>query len=604
MASRLADLEKTVVRAKEFSPVNEQPQRDAHVANKPGPMENALYAGPPGHGARGDILVQKGSSSQYFNEMLISKVMKEERCIESVLTPQTSSPGLSVPAPINALGILSTPILSSPPGKFHPLKHQAVKLWNIFTEPVQACAGLKLLHIPTDEVKVFSVIDNPFAAPLEDVALCFAIYFASTASMESAEAERLLGQDIDTALLQFKVGLEQAFAHGDFLDQPTITGLHALAVYVAALRSYSRGKGIWILNGLAIRIAKSLGLHRDGTRLGLSPFQSEIRRRLWWHLLCRDARAGEDYGLESTNSPLLQSDVNLPANINDTDLDPDMKEPPVPRTGWTPMTLSLTNIDHGRTIEKLASLAASSTPSSPPSEETRLQILHAARARTDAWIAVCNPVVPQQLLTRQCALFLLRKVGFVTKLQWILLRQRAGSHEEFATEENLEEALEILDLKMSMGYGVLGQFSWTKRAYPQYNVTMYVLLHLCVKPEGPNVERAWEAVTGFFEGEMRVGDNVGYGPKLSVLAALREKATAVREKIHIRRPGGSLVRDGDHSMGVDCSEDSAEVASLPVNSEVGNSVVDEFGLGTMDDWPDWATLVQDFQLDTSDVFLQ
>ena len=46
------------------------------------------------------------------------------------------------------------------------------------------------------------------------------------------------------------------------------------------MRVYNRGNGIWVLNGLAIRIAESMGLHRDGGQLALSPFQAEIRRRV------------------------------------------------------------------------------------------------------------------------------------------------------------------------------------------------------------------------------------------------------------------------------------------------------------------------------------
>lgn len=537
-----------------------------------------------------------------------------------MLTPQPTCPRPSAPPAFNALGILSSPSASISPSNFHPPNHLAAKLWGIFKEHVEACAGLKLLHIPTDEVKVFSVIANPSVASFEDLALCFAVYFASTVSLDPEETELILGKDKDAALLQFKVGLEQAFAHGDFLDRPTISGLHALAIYVvssiprrntsnksnlhqASLRLHNRGKGIWILNGLAIRIAQSLGLHRDGRKLGLSPFQSEIRRRLWWHLLCRDSRAGEDYGLENTNSPLLLSDVELPANVNDTDLEPTMEDAPAVRPGWTPMTFSLINIELGKTMQRLASLAASSTASSPPSEGLRLQILDKTRSHAEQWLIHCNPVIPQQRLTLYCTRFLLRKLSFVTRLQWILLQQRAGINQDFATEDNLEEALEILGPNLYTEDGLLRQFGWTKRAYPQYHVTMYVLLHLCVKPECEQVERAWDAVEAFFADEMSAGDSVGFGPKLSVLAVLRQKAMAVRNKVQSRRPAGN-VGGGDREVGIDSGEGLVECNNSSAGLE-GNMAGHEFELNpNMDEWPDWATLVQDFQLDTSDVFLQ
>lgn len=149
-----------------------------------------------------------------------------------MLTPQPAYPKPFVAPAFNALGILSSPSPSILPSGCHPPSHLAAKLWNIFKEHVEACAGLKLLHIPTDEVKVFSVIAKPSTASFEDLALCFAIYFASTVSLNPKEAELLLGKTKDASLFQFKIGLEQAFAHGDFLDRPTISGLHALAIYV------------------------------------------------------------------------------------------------------------------------------------------------------------------------------------------------------------------------------------------------------------------------------------------------------------------------------------------------------------------------------------
>jgi hypothetical protein len=97
---------------------------------------------------------------------------------------------------------------------------------------VDGCAGLKLLHLPTDELKVYSTIDNPTDSSFENSAMCFAIYFASTVSLNDEEAQTILGQDKCAHLLNLKAGLEQAFAQGDFLDRPTLTGLHALAIYL------------------------------------------------------------------------------------------------------------------------------------------------------------------------------------------------------------------------------------------------------------------------------------------------------------------------------------------------------------------------------------
>jgi hypothetical protein len=71
----------------------------------------------------------------------------------------------------------------------------AVRLWNIYVTNVDGCAGLKLLHLLTDELKVYSTIDKPTEASFENLALCLAIYFASAVSLDDKEAQAILGQD-------------------------------------------------------------------------------------------------------------------------------------------------------------------------------------------------------------------------------------------------------------------------------------------------------------------------------------------------------------------------------------------------------------------------
>jgi Fungal specific transcription factor domain len=91
--------------------------------------------------------------------------------------------------------------------------------------------------------------------------------------------------------------------------------------------------------GLALRIATSMGLHRDGSEVGHSPFESEIRRRLWWHLMMIDIRSSEDFA--SNPSPYTTNRVRVPANLNDEDMDPNSKIDYTSKIGLTEMSPSL-----------------------------------------------------------------------------------------------------------------------------------------------------------------------------------------------------------------------------------------------------------------------
>ena len=351
---------------------------------------------------------------------------------------------------------------------------------------------------------------------------------------------------------------------------------------------------MWILNGLALRIAHSLGLHRDGTVLGLPPFQTEIRRRLWWHLVSRDSRAGEDYGLENTHSLLLASGVNMPSNLDDTDLHPDMQLLPKAKEGWTTMTFALIKIDLAKTLQMLAAIASSSSPSSPPDEITRAQIIKDANARREKMLVHCNPVIPQHRLTIFYTEFILQKLDFVSKLQWNLLR-RAGSNADFASEQNLVEALDILEPRLQAEDALLQQFAWIRKAYPQYHVVMYVLWHLCVKPEGPSTDRAWGIVEAIFTYERWDETTMGFSPKPAVLVAVKAKAVSLREKL--RRSNVRDARDEQPNSNLGPGEGRAEIEFSPAS--ISDDVGDD-GLGSAggsEDWLDWDAMVQSVQLD-------
>ncbi|KAL9947454.1 hypothetical protein ACHAPW_008473 [Verticillium nonalfalfae] len=346
--------------------------------------------------------------------------------------------------------------------------------------------------------------------------------------------------------------------------------------------------GIWTIVGLVIRAAQSIGLHRDGKLLGLSPFESEIRRRLWWYIVCRDGRAAEDYGLENMRRmpPGCAASIDMPLNLHDSDLYPEMDELPPNRPGWTAMTLSLIGIATVLGWHE----NAQSTPTAR--DGTRSQVIQDIRARAKGYLSRCNPVIPQQRLTMHIADFVLRKLELVTR-QRMQMHAQPGAHEAFATEENLLEAVEILELGATMMTDDrLRPWQWSMRLYPQNHMLLYVLWHLCVCPDGPNRDRIWQAVeTVFSDTEATRAGSVGagdLGSRWAVLTVLKEKAfakragetaasgaTRVQDQIQVATPGG--------------------MDAVGVFTQMGNfDWVDDLQV-----LPDWTTLMKDFQMENT-----
>ncbi|KAF5608523.1 hypothetical protein FPANT_447 [Fusarium pseudoanthophilum] len=532
--------------------------------------------------SRKDFLSHKGSTSQYRNEILVTRVVSEDESIATALATSQHESRALLSSPFDLMGIMSSPCYAQHPSTFHPSKATAIELWNIYLNNVEIILGLKLTHIPTDEVRVYPTIADPARAKFDDLAFCYSIYFAAAVALEDSASFLL---DKSTELQRFKMGIEQAFAHGDFFNRPTLTGLRALAIYLSAIRVHNRGKSVWILNGLVIRVAQSLGLHKDGTQLGLPPFESELRRRLWWHIITRDSRSGEDFGLEDPNDLILTSDVKLPMNINDADIFPEMEEIPVERTEWTSMTFSLINVDLAKAMENLK---AGHPSTSTLSKEGRDKIIQDVHTRVKTRLEKCNPITPHQRLTVHCANYLLRKLDFVTNQQWLLSQKREVS-DSVLKEETLVAALDILEARTAGDDPFLAQFSWAKKVHPQYHVTLYVLWYLCTKPQSPQVERAWRAIDRIFEQEMAF-DFIGCtGAKPAVLRALRTKAETLRKNL-----------DAPTARAV-CSLEPATSTELE-HSEGPLKFIEGFNFDeeAFEDgvpWSSWTLLLQELQAD-------
>lgn len=77
MSSRISDLEKALAKTKDPDCLTKSSQWN-ESGTTTGQLKNALHPVEPSDDrSRGDIVVQKGSSSQYFNEILLSRVIDE-----------------------------------------------------------------------------------------------------------------------------------------------------------------------------------------------------------------------------------------------------------------------------------------------------------------------------------------------------------------------------------------------------------------------------------------------------------------------------------------------------------------------------------------------
>ena len=74
-----------------------------------------------------------------------------------------------------------------------------------------------------------------------------------------------------------------------FPRNPTIAALQAYVIcHIPLIREESERSASFV--SLAFRVGQMLGLHRDPKHFEMGPLEAEVRRRLWWHILHKDAR--------------------------------------------------------------------------------------------------------------------------------------------------------------------------------------------------------------------------------------------------------------------------------------------------------------------------
>jgi hypothetical protein len=129
-----------------------------------------------------------------------------------------------------------------------------------------------------------------------------------------------------------------------------------------------------------------------------------------------------------------------------------------------------------------------------PSESARRAAIDKLQTHIEDYLQHCNPNIPNQRASSLLARLVICKVDFVRRQQG-LVGSDPDNWESHATEENIVDACEILELNLSIQtVDLLEGFRWSFKTYPPYHLLLYMLCHLCVKPIGPSVEHAWTAV--------------------------------------------------------------------------------------------------------------
>ncbi|KAK8035440.1 Bikaverin cluster transcription factor bik5 [Apiospora rasikravindrae] len=387
--------------------------------------------------------------------------------------------------------------------KLHPLPSQIPFIWQIYTENVDPI--VKILHVPTMHGIVRQVrADMSNLAPgLE--ALMFAIYYASITSMEENEVQMNFNTDKARLLDQYRFGTEQALAKANFVNTSDAMVVQAITLYLVVVRRNDSTRFSWTLTGLVIRIAQSLGMHRDGTQFAdLTPFETEMRRRLWWTLVVVDLRSAEDQGTELVIAERTW-DTEFPLNINDNDFGPDMKEFPTERQGATDVTFCLIRYEICSLARKLHSSVNALAPCPKDTsitfqerEEMLLEMYNRVEAK---YLKPCDDAKGELLhwVAAAIARLIMAKMS-LTVYQSVLFPGVGLEVSQHARDRIFNSSVEVVEYsRLLNNEEKCKQYRWLFQTYTNWYAVAYLLLELGRREWSPPMEKAWMALASTFQ---------------------------------------------------------------------------------------------------------
>jgi Fungal specific transcription factor domain len=163
--------------------------------------------------------------------------------------------------------------------------------------------------------------------------------------------------DKNQLIARYRFGTEKALEQADFLNNPDMTLLQALTIYLSFLQYLGEEKTAWFLAGVLVRIAVSMKFHIDGAKFAsVTPFEVQMRRRIWWQICLVDSRAGN---LQASSYKLSEDmfDTEMPTNSNDANLESSMPHLPLAADAWTDVSAFLLRCEIWQLSRRLQSVA-------------------------------------------------------------------------------------------------------------------------------------------------------------------------------------------------------------------------------------------------------
>lgn len=425
-----------------------------------------------------------------------------------------------VPVPLARVPGL-TPHSHDPRRAERPRPQQMEVLWRIYKTNVAPM--IALLHKPSME----SMFLEAYARPDVDLGpecevLIRAISFAAIVSVIPLQCQAAVGHEHSSCIDEYKLAVEQSLSRANLVSSNDVRVLQAAVLYLLCLRCVSDSRQVWAEAAIVVRVAQSQGIHRDGQSLGLSPFDTEMRRRIWWHICILDMLCSEDQGTDTQIHPEM-FDTKPPQNIDSDQLVPNEADLPPPQAGFTDITLCIIQSEIMGSLAWIGkSFGSHSTPSSTQKANEILPTL-AARLE-ERFLRELNLEDPVQWVVAVIARLTLSRASLIGHISNL----NPDRQSDATDNETFDTAIEILEfVRLLQNNDLSVQWAWIFKSYQQQHVVALILSELCARPISTETDHAWELVKGIYDEWQRGKQNTN--------SQLQEPLSLLMERVSISR---------------------------------------------------------------------
>ncbi|RDW56719.1 hypothetical protein BP6252_14012 [Coleophoma cylindrospora] len=380
----------------------------------------------------------------------------------------------------------------------HPSAQEIDKLWDRYLISVHPMT--KLFFDWEKEPLLKRAAENPQALSKAEQAFSFAVYFITILSLSDKECDGIISGPRRLLLLDaFQAAVEASLLAVEYFATSDLLVLQAFLLYLLAIRNRARPATCFSLMGIAVRVAQRIGLHRDGSLLGLSVVQAEERRRVWWQMQHMEIMISQVLGCLSMTL-YAGWDTKLPANLDDNDIHPGLEALPSERS-------DLTSISHCLwRYQVLYQQRKPRHPDLPPKDFAWLTSSHVSMAQKDAFIEQTERTMGE-MFVQHCKLLNPLHVSIQIGIGAFILAMKRVVHQPGVANTKILELPErereefLKNSIQSLEYYILGQttqsvaqFRWHNESYFQWPAFVYVIIEASHRATTSEASSLWTLI--------------------------------------------------------------------------------------------------------------